>query len=305
MLALVCLSPKIVATEISPLFGIGQDNFSFQIQGLSENTPEVQYEPNIPGLSRVGLSAYGFGISWSFRNSVGQLKETQGKTNFTDFQLGYHNDRFGLDGFFQTYKGFYVLNSADFSGSSDTPFLLPDITVKHYAVTGRLARDNQGGFVLSDLLTQTEQIKKTAGTYYLIGGIRFYGFESIDTMLPPTLLGLNSDVESIREMQVHIGNLGVGAGKYWVSDSNFFLGGCLDLVGSFGLYKYTYSPTRVSDGSYGTISYNIKFGAGYSGEHFRSGASINIETSSLKAAQNSFIRASSNQVLAYVRWAFK
>ncbi len=280
------------------------DNFAWGIQGLGQETRDIEYEPNIPGLSRLGLSAYGFGASWSFRNDVSELKEELGKTDFTDFQLGYHNENFGVDGFFQIYEGFYIKNSNQFSGSNETPFLLPDITFKHYGIMARLARDNQGGFVLSDLLSQTAQLKKTTGTYYLIGGIRFYALESIDTLLPPTLLGINSDIETLREMQVHMGKLGVGAGKYWVSSNHFFVGANLDLLGSFGIYKYTYSPTRVSDSSYATLSYNLKLGTGYSGENFRGGFSLNQEVSTLKAAQNSFIRAASNQFMLYIRWAF-
>ena len=111
---LVCASAISEATEISPLLGVGQDNFSFKIQSLGGATKEIEYEPNIPGLSRVGLSALGYGVSYSIRGAEAE-NQNFGKTSFTDFQLGYHNENWGIDGFYQTYKGFYIKNSSTFT----------------------------------------------------------------------------------------------------------------------------------------------------------------------------------------------
>ena len=301
---LVCASPASQATEISPLFGVGQDNFIFKIQSLAGGIKEIEYEPNIPSLVRIGLSALGYGISYSIRSGGGELNQNYGKTDFTDFQLGYHNENWGIDGFYQTYKGFYVKNSGDFSGNNSAPYLKPDLEFNHYAISARWARDNQGGFILSSLLSQSDQLKKTAGTYYLLGSYKYYSLINGATILPPTLTGINNDVESIRKMQVDTLNVGFGAGKYWVSSNYWFIGGCLDLIATYGMYKYTREPVSFDTSSYMTTSYNLKLGAGYSGDHFRTGISLNGEITTLKAAQSSYLVASSNQIMAYIRTAF-
>jgi hypothetical protein len=286
------------------LFGIGQDNFNFKLQSLAGGINEIQYEPNIPGLMRIGLSALGYGASYSIRSSAGELNQNFGKTDFTDFQLGYHNENWGVDGFYQTYKGFYIKNSADFAGDSNLPYLMPDLEFNHYAISARWARDNQGGFILSSLLSQAEQLKKTAGTYYLLGSYKYYSLINGDTILPASLSGLNTDIDGIRKMKVDTLNFGVGAGKYWVSSNFWFIGACLDLIATYGLYTYTRDPVNTSTSSYGTTSFNLKIGAGYSGENFRTGVSINGEVTTLKAAQSSYLVAASNQLMVYVRSAF-
>jgi hypothetical protein len=49
---LFCASNPVLATEISPWFGVGNDSFAFSVEGLGPNLPVIEYEPNIPGLSR-------------------------------------------------------------------------------------------------------------------------------------------------------------------------------------------------------------------------------------------------------------
>ena len=300
---LVCASAISEATEISPLLGVGQDNFSFKIQSLGGATKEIEYEPNIPGLSRVGLSALGYGVSYSIRGAEAE-NQNFGKTSFTDFQLGYHNENWGIDGFYQTYKGFYIKNSSTFGGNSDSPYTFPDLEFNHYAISARLARDNQGGFKLSSLLSQSDQIKKTAGTYYLLASYRYFSLINNSTILPASLSGINSDVDGIRKMAVNTINLGAGAGKYWVSDSYWFIGSCFDLIATYGLYRYTREPVNDSNSSYLTTSFNVKLGVGYSGDRFRAGISANGEITTLKAAASTYLAAASNQFMFYIRTAY-
>lgn len=291
------------ATEISPIFGIGIDNFNFKIQGLGGDTKEMNYVPNIPGLSRIGLSALGYGASYSFRGSE-PPNDNFGKTSATDFQLGYHNENWGIDGFYQTYKGFYIENSSDFGGTNELPYTYPDLEFNHYAISARLSRDNQGGFNLSNLLTQSDQIKKTAGTYYLLASARYYSLINTASILPATLAAVNPDVDAIRKMAVHTVNVGAGAAKYWVSSNYFFIGACFDLIATYGIYKYTREPENNSNSSYGTTSFNLKLGTGYSGDHFRTGISVNGEITTLKTGASTYMQAASNQILFYVRTAF-
>ena len=291
------------ATEISPLFGIGADNFTFNIQSLGGDTAEIKYKPNVPGLARVGLSALGYGVSYSFRGTE-PPNDNFGKTSSTDFQLGYHNENWGIDGFYQTYKGFYVENSSAFGGNSDTPYTFPDLEFNHYAISARLARDNQGGFKLSNLLTQSDQIKKTAGTYYLLASYRYYSLINSGSILPTTISAVNPDVDAIRKMAVNTVNVGAGAGKYWVSSNYWFIGACFDLIATYGIYSYTRDPENNSNSSYGTTSFNLKLGTGYSGDYFRTGISINGEVSTLKAGSSTYLQAASNQILLYIRTAF-
>lgn len=265
---------------------------------------DINYAPNIPGLIRVGLSAFGYGASYSIRSQGNDYRQELGQTSFTDFQLGFHNENWGIDGFYQTYKGFFIENSGNFGGQNNAPFLFPDLEFDHFALSARLSRDNKGGFILSNLLTQSEQIKNTAGTYFLLASLRHFSLKNTGTILPAFASGVNSDVDMLRKMSAHTLNIGAGAAKYWVSDSQFFFGANLDLIGTYGIYRFEREPTSLVKSTYITTSFNLKTGAGYSGQNFRAGVSISGEVTTLQISSGALISASANQVLAYLRYAF-
>lgn len=307
---LFCANTTLAATEISPILGVGADTFTFNIEELGSllGTPiqKLEYEPNIPGLTRIGVSAYGFGASYSTHADVKTLDPSKGISDFFDVQLGYHNYQWGTDLFVQNYTGFYLKNtSAYYVGTPPySPYyeLFPNIKWNHYGLMGRWAMDNQG-FLVSALTSQSEQIKKTAGSYYLVGGYRYHSLETDVSMIPTSLQGINPEMDNLRKLKANSINFGVGAGKYWVSDSHFFIGGLFDLLGTYAVYNYE-NTTGPTENSYGTLSYNFKLGFGYSGEKFRSGISASGEITTLKGFNSSFVKPAAQQFMLYFRVAF-
>jgi hypothetical protein len=247
---LFCLLDQAFATEkISPYVGIGSDAFNFTIDSFTAAQETLEYEPNMPGLTRVGLSAYGLGISASTRGTSDDLDADKGETKFFDFQLGYHNKNFGVDLYVQNYEGFYLKNSSEVGGTT-TYHLYRDLKFNHYGLMGRYALGNDG-FSISGLMTQSDEITKSAGSYFLVGGYREYSFETESSLIPAPLQGTNVEMDKLRELSAKTLNIGVGAGKYWVSSSKFYFGGVFDLLGTFGLYHYKLTDSD-SKADYGT-----------------------------------------------------
>jgi hypothetical protein len=295
---LLCANTASAATEISPYFGVGSDTFQFTVEDLAPDSNILEYEPNIPGLSRIGINAYGFGLSYSARSDLSSVDIKKGKSDFFDLQLGYHNDQWGAEIFAQNYTGFYLKNSADFGGGN-TYAQFPDLKWSHYGLLGRWAMDNQG-FSITDLTTQVKQIKKTAGSYFLVGGFRYHSLDTDISIIPTTIAILNSEMDTLRRLKASSINLGLGAGKYWVSNSHFFIGGVFDLISTYALYNYE-STSGQTTNSYGTLSYNLKAGFGYSGETYRSGVYFKSDVTTLKAFQQAIIKPSAVQILVYLR----
>jgi hypothetical protein len=50
------------ATEISPLIGFGQESFNFEIADYGAGSKTIKFDPNIAGVTRLGLNALGFGM---------------------------------------------------------------------------------------------------------------------------------------------------------------------------------------------------------------------------------------------------
>lgn len=299
---LFCLIAQASATEkVSPYFGVGSDMFLFSIDSFNDTQKTLSYEPNIPGLSRVGLSAFGLGASLSTRGPTTELDPDKGDSEFFDFQVGYHNTKWGADLYVQNYEGFYLKNSSEVGGTS-TYYLFPDLKFNHYGFMGRYALDNNG-FSISGLLNQADEIKKSAGSYFLVGGFRQYSFETANTLIPAPLQGSNIEMDALRKLSVNTLNLGVGAGKYWVSKSDFFIGAVFDLTGTYGMYKYTLTTNEQSR-DYATISYSLKFGAGYAGKKWRSGVSAYADATTLQGLDHTYIKPQATAFMIYVRYVF-
>lgn len=299
---LFCLNQQAIATEkVSPYFGVGSDAFLFSIDSFNAAQEKLQYEPNIPGLSRVGLSAFGLGASLSTRGSVEELDKDKGESKFLDFQLSYNNKKWGVDLYVQNYEGFYLKNSSEVGGTT-TYHLFPDLKFNHYGLMGRYALSNDG-FSIAGLLNQADEITKSVGSYFIVGGFRQYSLDTANTLIPAPLQGINPEMDSLRKLSVNTLNLGLGAGKYWVSSSKFFAGAVLDITGTYGLYKYTLVNDEQNI-DYSTISYSLKFGAGYAGKKWRPGVSAYADATTLQGLDRTFIKPQATAFLIYLRYVF-
>lgn len=259
----------------------------------------MDFQPNMSGVSRVGVNAYGFGLGYSFRGSSKDLDTAKGTTDFSDFQFGYQSKNWGIDTVYQNYKGFYTESLTALQ-------VYPDLQFEHYALMGRFAL-NDSEFSVNGLLDQSDDINNTAGKYYVVGGFHQHRMENSGSLLLQNYAGVNPELENLRKLKATSINLGLGAGKYWVSASHFYIGALLDLVGTYGVYDYESSVSGTaesSSSSYGTLSYNLKVGLGYSGESFKSGLGFTGDITTLRTPGSSYVQSSAARFLYYIRFIF-
>lgn len=278
------------ATEISPLVGLGQENFSFEVQEFNPAKDTLKFQPNIASVVRLGLNAYGFGVGLSFRGS--ETDPAKVKTKFTDLQLGYNALDWGIDGFYQTYKGFYISNT-------DTPQNYPELQFRHYGFSARYAL-TKSEFSVNALLDQSDPINHSAHKFYVVGGVSHHKMETDTSLLQLGNSGVDPGLENMRELDSLNYKMGVGFGKYWVSDNKFFVGGLLDLLASLGTYKYV-STTGDSEANKSSTSYNIKLAFGYAGSKYRSGVGFAGDLTTLKTPGNGQLLPSANRFFIYFR----
>lgn len=277
--------------------------FTFTLNELGQNTNTIEYEPNIPGLSKVGLNYDGFGAAISLRNSAKELNTQKGHSQFIDVQLNYHNTIWGIDLYYQKYSGFFIKNSNQLGQNNGSFFLLPDLNYAHHGIMGRYSL-TKSDFSLSGLMNQSDNVKETSGQYFVAGGIQQYRLDSDQTIVPTSLLGRNEDMDKLRELRTISLNLGLGAGKYWVSDSHYFIGTLLDVIGTLGLYDYKLTDKTLHS-SYATISYNLKVGLGYAGESWKYGLSFYNDVTTVKGLNHSYLKPLAGSLLLYLRYSFK
>lgn len=285
------------ATEISPIFGVGQEIFNFDISDFDPGNGNrtVKFEPNIAGISRLGVNAFGFGIGYSFRGSEKSEDPRKGNTDFADIQLGYHNKLWGIETFYQTYTGFYTSNTADIQS-------FPRLSFNHRAITGRYSLQDSD-FSVGALVEQADDIKGDSGKLYLVGGLRQHQMETDTPLLQQELAGINPELESLRKLKANSVNLGLGYGHYWLYSNRMFAGFLLDLIGTYANYDFETTTIKKSDSDL-TLSYDIKLAGGYIETHYRFGLSINGDITTLKTTGRGFIKPSASRVLIYLRYVF-
>ena len=283
------------ATEISPIIALGQENFSFEVADRGPGLKNIKFEPNVAGVLRLGISAYGFGIGYSFRGQEKDTKPENGKTNFEDWQLSYHSENWGVDTYYQVYDGFYTSNTQSIQTFPNTDF-------RNYGFLFRYALE-KSAFTVGGLMDQSPAVIDTAAKSYLVFGYQNHHLDTDISLLQLENAGTDTNLENLRELRASSYKIGVGGGKYWVSESKFFFGGLADLIQTFGNYEYE-GTTGTSSLSASTISFNIKFSTGYAGDSHRFGFSIVGDSTTLKSPGVGSIRPSSNKMYLYYRTVF-
>lgn len=290
-----CKNQHLQATEISPIIGLGQENFTFEVTEFDPNNKKrtLKFEPNIAGILKLGISAYGFGIGYSFRGAEKDTDINKGKTNFSDWQLGYNSKNWGVETFYQNYKGFYTESTNAIQTFSDLKF-------NHIGLTARYAIGDEE-FSVGGLTDQSNEIKETSGKYYLLFGYDEHNMETNISLLQLENAGINSDFENLRALKSNDIKVGIGAGKYWVHQGQLYIGGMMDLLATYANYDYTTTTQSYSDHDL-TTSVNIRLGLGYKDSNIRYGVSFAGDATTLLAPGKAIIRPSANKALLYVRF---
>ncbi|MBC7466692.1 MAG: DUF4421 family protein [Bdellovibrio sp.] len=291
---LVCKTFTANATEISPLIGFGQEDFSFDLEKVTASSGAITFKPNISGITRLGVNAYGFGVGLGFRGSSKEIDPQYGTTKFFDLQLSYQQKDWGIEAFYQTYKGFYTTSTAQLQ-------LQPDLEFKHYGLMGRYALSG-GDFSLAGLMDQSDDITPAPGKFFVVGGLRHHDLNTSTSLLIQENVGVNTPFENLRRLKVTSLNLGLGYGKTWISDNRFFIGGLVDGLMTTGMYNFE-STTGTTSSTYGTPSFNLRLGTGYAGETFKTGISLAMDLTTLSAPGGVYVKPSAHRLMLYFRLA--
>lgn len=296
----VCKIAGLQATELSdfsPIVGLGQENFTFEISEFDPTNKAkiVKFEPNIAGIVRLGINAYGFGVGYSFRANQKDTDLRKGTTHFSDWQLSYHNTNWSAEFVYQDYTGFYTSNTNDIQFHQNLNF-------NQLAINGRYSLEDNS-FSVTSLIDQAEDIKETMGKYFLVGGVRQHSMKTDSSLLQQEHAGINLDLEKLRELRSQSINVGLGVGKTWLYGNNLFTGAEFDLLSTFANYSFISTDSNTSSSDL-TLSYNLKFAFGYRGSRYKSGISLAGDITTLKTTGKGFLKPSANRFLMYLRIVF-
>jgi hypothetical protein len=260
--------------------GVGlQPVFStFKNQFISDDSIDfVYYMPNSDFLLGVDVTIYGFGMSF-FKNMGSEETDIYGKTEYTDYQFYYFSNNYGIDLYYQKYKGFYIdydepekeipgwqpgdpyPQRSDMSASSMGFNLYYNFFPEYFSLQSSLKHNKKNDKSGASLLIMLYQANFTIkGDYSLI---------------PPERESYYSkDDRGFKEGVFRSIGIAPGVGFNVSLCSNYFFSGAFFLGTGFYSQKFT-----TDTGEYDNITYgykiNLKLSTGYESDRFIIGLTI-------------------------------
>ncbi len=138
-----------------------------------ENSYELEMEPNLPINLGIAASYDGWGASLS--RAVGERveePETHGETDYLDFQFYSYKPRFGLDLYYQGFKGFYLSDPT--AGGFDCEqgqacSLRPDLKINHVGLNAYYVHNPN--FSMAAAFAQSARQLRSAGSFLMLVGL--------------------------------------------------------------------------------------------------------------------------------------
>ncbi len=249
--------------------------FDFTLNDAADKGEDIDYSANVPFAVNLSLNYKSFGLSVSknFRSSVeqGALIET----DFTDIQFSYLRNRFGVELYFQNYKGYNLYDGSKFgSVEGDLTSARPDIKTQNIGLNAYYLFKKSKS--LKTLLNHFTRPEKFDFSFLLMGSFNTLGLNSDRNMIPSQEVpyyGNNSDFRGGRYNVLSVApgfSLSIPIRKFY-----------LYTVLNAG-YGISYSENNYSNisqkGFENFVKFNLKFAYGYSAKRITVGIASNLDS---------------------------
>ncbi len=237
----------------------------------------LDYNPNPSPKLGAGVDWGDFGVYLSFLSlSPSTSVEEIGKTKYFDLQFHIYAGKFGVDLYWQDFKGYHLRNTED---------VMPE----YYEENGNLIRSDLrsffAGFNLIYVLrperlsfgaaiNNTSTQSTSGGSLYFLASYSDQRLSSDGTLAPVDLAETYGEMGNIKKAKFQTASLGGGYGYTWIFSNPWYLHGSVSL--SLGPQLQDYSTQ-----DYGKVKTwkaaakgNGRLSFGYSGERFFSGLSL-------------------------------
>ena len=209
----------------------------------------------------------GLGIAFSPPKSS-ESNRKFGKTQRLDIQGSMYSKKFGADGYFQLYKGYYNSNPEDFiEWNNDVQPQLPDMRVLSVGVIGFYIFKSdrysyRAAFVRDEIQT------KSAGSFLLGGFVNYDESKTDNGFVPEQFPDSIRNVINIKEFQNLAIGVSVGYAHNFVVRDKFIFG--LAALPGFGYQKVSIVELNESTGTeeQPAAQFLLRAALGYEHKHF-------------------------------------
>lgn len=254
-------------------FSLPKKYVDFSINDI-RNDKSLDYQPNTN--TAIGFKgAYkwlGISVAFGIPQTAGEI-EKYGKTERFDIQLNTYLRKIVIDGYFQFYKGMYLMNMDeyfdDFSEDTEASYYKrPDLIYGNLGISARYVW-NHKKFSYKAAYDFNETQKKGAGSF-LLGGYAFLSSAGADsTFVPHFARDDFSDTATFA--QISAVNFGISAGyirTFLIGDHFFITIGVTPGIGLQGFTAYDVEENEVMAKSGAGLSFVSRIALGYTKKNF-------------------------------------
>ncbi len=249
-----------------------QRRLDFVMEDLPDRHKTLTYKSNKPYGIGLGMYVFELAIEFTFATPIEQKrKEIYGESKASDLQVNILNKKWGLDLYYQKYRGFYI-QDADISVPDNTPFpQRPDIVTKNIGLTGNYIFNNKK-FSFRSAYNFVEQQLHSAGSLLLFSSINGFKVKGDSALLGTVYqddFGTGAKI-----MEIGSTTFSVAPGyTYSLIHRGFFINATLALGPAHNWLSYQTEDGYTKDDIKFTAFVLGRIGLGYNGDHFFGGMS--------------------------------
>jgi len=249
-----------------------QRNLDFEMKDLNDRHKRVTYKSNKPNALGLGMYVFELGVEFTFAIPLAQKrKEIYGESKVSDLQLNILNKKWGLDLYYQKYKGFYI-DDPDIKIPPNTPFpQRPDIETRNIGLTGNYVFNNKK-FSFRSTYNFIERQLLSAGSFLVFSSINGFKARGDSAILGDAYRNDFGTDAKIREIKSTTFSIAPGY-TYSLIHNGFFINGTLAVGPAHNWLSYESEDGSRKDDIEFTAFVVARVGIGYNGDHFFGGLS--------------------------------
>jgi hypothetical protein len=244
----------------------------------AQYTDQIEYWPNVPlsGGLDISYKSYGFSFSGKLGGSSRDM-EVYGKTKYHDFQMYHYARKFGVDMYYQNYRGFYLDDARKYGYEQGDPQTIrPDLKIRTMGLnTYYIFSDD---FSYSASVNQQERQSQWDWTFLLMGSVNYFRINSSGSLIPAPQQAAYDEYSGYSGGRY--ASLGISPGlALIVPIYHFYLSGTLFVGGGVMNKRYDTSSDRVNAFE-PYLKVNLRLGCGYNGDSFFAGMNVSNDATS-------------------------
>jgi hypothetical protein len=268
----------------------------FEIRQVSNKGDRLTFKPNNTAGLGFGVYIFEVGVELTFAVPINAERESLfGKTKATDLQLNLLGKSWGLDLFYQNYKGFYVddPNGKIVSGASYPQ--RPDLRTNNFGINGIYFFNKR--FSLRSAYNFSERQRKSAGSFSLTGTLNFFGVEGDSSLYSKKYEPVFGAGTAFSQMDMNTFSVSPGY-SYTLVVKNFFINASLSLGPAYHWVNYQVGGKELSASSLNSF-FEARAGIGYNGKRFFCGVNFVNQTRTIKFETIQFANSSTTFKLLF------